>query len=963
MLVSSTYLAQIPGLINYNEEDGLHCSYNYTLAQDKNGFIWIGSDNGFFRFDGVEFKNYSKGLKNIEILGLKPLANGEVFIIPFLNDFAYLKNGIIHNTNTDPELNKMQFPSVFPIFFYDKKRDEIIFFAHNKPKNIYLYKDRKIKTIPLDIDLKRYNGFHYDFNSNSIYLDDSFGKIISYNIFTKKKTDCKINSNRNENPVIIKNNIFITTSNGNKISFYKKVSSNSFKKLKSIILEKPNIIYGVSIDDYDRLWVTLLNGGVLYFDQALSDSSSMKKPYHFLKEYLINGVLADKDKNIWFSSKNDGIFFLSQKFFDSYIHFPIKNNSYITAITSNSNSILLGYNGSNGATFSFSKGFREFSLSSSGKIEHRAIFANDDIAILGQNQNVFQMDLSSFKTTPIEIGFKNVAPYRKDEVLISSYCGLFSYNYKDRKISDTLLNERNYTALPYTPDSLFVGYLKDLYKLNTKTKQKKLFLKDYYFTDLKKLKENLYLGATNLHGIILFNNHKVLRQITIKNGLISNQIKKTDIENDHTFWASSNAGLMRIELKKNSAKISVFTRIDGLPSDKIAGCVIRGDTLYVATSKGLGIFSIKNMMVQQKSINKKVIINSVTIEGKEHFDLRQKISGTFPNNDVIFKLSFLDYASQGKISYKYKVEGLSTSWQISNSSKIILNSLPPGKYIFKVYGLGYNGKRSYIDTELHFEIKPQFWQTLWFRILCIILIITALVLILNIYIQRLRNKKLKNILYEKKIAELELQAIKAQINPHFIYNCLNSIQFLLYKKDYDETENYLNVFSRMIRKTLQYSENTFMSIKEEVEYLSLYLNMEKLRLKEQFDYKINISEEIDPNWHIPSLLVQPFVENAIKHGISSLKNRKGNIEISFSYENPTLCISIEDNGVGFPDKSELTKKVNSFGVKLSQKRIDTFKQLFNTNIILEINNLSEKKETQGTEIKLFITPYENQITS
>lgn len=159
------------------------------------------------------------------------------------------------------------------------------------------------------------------------------------------------------------------------------------------------------------------------------------------------------------------------------------------------------------------------------------------------------------------------------------------------------------------------------------------------------------------------------------------------------------------------------------------------------------------------------------------------------------------------------MEGLSTSWQISNSSKIILNSLPPGKYIFKVYGLGYNGKRSYIDTELPFEIKPQFWQTLWFRILCIILIITALVFILNIYIQRLRNKKLKNILYEKKIAELELQAIKAQINPHFIYNCLNSIQFLLYKKDYEETENYLNVFSRMIRKTLQYSENTFMSIK------------------------------------------------------------------------------------------------------------------------------------------------------
>ncbi|NML57490.1 sensor histidine kinase [Chryseobacterium cheonjiense] len=955
-------MSQIPGLINYNEENGLYCSYNYTLSQDKNGFIWIGSDNGFFRFDGVEFKNYSKGLKNIEILGLTPLSNGEVFIIPFLNDFAYLKNGVIHNTNTDPELNKMQFPSVFPIFFNDKKRDEIMFFAHDNPKNIYRYKDRKIKTTSLDTGLKVYKGFHYDFDSHTLFLQSMPGKIISYNILTKKKKDFKIDANKDECAIVMKNNILITTLNGKKISFYYR-ASGSFKKLKSITLKDPDTIYGIYVDDYDRLWVSLLNGGILYFDQAISDSSPMKKPYHFLKEYLINGVLVDKDKNIWFSSKNDGIFFLSQKFFTSYINFPINNNSYITAIASNSNSILLGYNSSNGASYSFSKGSREFSFNSSKKIEHRAIYANNDIAIFGQNQEAFQMNLSNFKAVPLKIGFKNVVSYGNNEVLISSHSGLFSYNYKDRKISDTLLNERNYTALPYTPDSLFVGYLKDLYKLNTKTKQKKLFLKDYYFTDLKKLKENLYLGATNLHGIILFNNHKVLQQITSKNGLISNQIKKTDIENDHVFWASSNAGLMRVELKKNEPKISIFTRIDGLPSDKVAGCVIRGDTLYAATSKGLGIFSIKNMMIQQKYINKKVIINSVIIGGKEYFNLRQKISDIFPNNDVIFKLSFLDYASQGKISYKYKVEGLSKSWQISNSSKIILNSLPPGKYIFKVYGLGYNGKRSYIYTELPFEIKPQFWQTLWFTIFVIILIIAVLVVIVNAYIQKLRNKKLKNILYEKKIAELELQAIKAQINPHFIYNCLNSIQFLLYKKDYEETENYLNIFSQMIRKTLQYSEHAFMSINEEVEYLSIYLNMEKLRLKEQFDYKIIVSEEIDPGWHIPSLLVQPFVENAIKHGISGLKNRKGSIEVTFNYKHPALCITIKDNGTGFPDKYELTGKENSFGVKLSQKRIDTFKQLFNTNIILEINNLSEKKQTQGTEIKLYITPYENQITS
>ncbi|MDC8104309.1 histidine kinase [Chryseobacterium sp. B21-037] len=195
-----------------------------------------------------------------------------------------------------------------------------------------------------------------------------------------------------------------------------------------------------------------------------------------------------------------------------------------------------------------------------------------------------------------------------------------------------------------------------------------------------------------------------------------------------------------------------------------------------------------------------------------------------------------------------------------------------------------------------------------------------------------------------------------------MYNCLNSIQFLLYKKDYAETENYLNIFAQMIRKTLHYSEKTFMQIKEEIEYLSLYLNMEKLRLKDQFDYTITRSKNTDENWMIPSLLIQPFVENAIKHGVSGLKDRKGNIRITFDYTDSLLCITIEDNGVGMEKRPE-SAKANSFGVKLSQKRIETFRQLFETDITLELNNLSEKDGKQGTQIKLYMPPYENQNTS
>ncbi|MCA6066552.1 histidine kinase [Chryseobacterium sp. RG1] len=482
-------------------------------------------------------------------------------------------------------------------------------------------------------------------------------------------------------------------------------------------------------------------------------------------------------------------------------------------------------------------------------------------------------------------------------------------------------------------------------------------MKEYYFTDIKKINKNLFIGATNTYGVVLFNRKGIVQKITENNGLISNQVKRIDIESPTVFWASTNYGISRIELKGNKIQTNNFTQTDGLPSNVVAGSVIRNDSIFIGTSRGLAIFSIESLLTQKKFINKKVIINSVKIGDKEYFDLTQKLEGFTPD-DVVFNLSFLDYASQGKISYKYQVTGLSNEWQVSNSSKIILNSLPPGKYILKVFGLSYNERRSYTSTDLAFEIKPHLWQTWWFKLIIVLLLVMIMITASELYSHRKRNKKLETLNYEKKIAELELQAIKAQINPHFIYNCLNSIQFLLYKKDYGEVENYLNSFSQMIRKTLHYSEKTFMPIHEEMEYLSLYLNMEKLRSKDLFDYEISSSETVNKNWNIPSLLIQPFVENAIKHGISGLKDRKGHIGIYFDHTGSTLKTTIEDNGKGIENLSESFAKKHSFGVKLSQKRIETFKQLFDTEITLEVIDLSEHNK-QGTQINLYIITNEN----
>jgi hypothetical protein len=944
-------------MINYSSEDGLSSSYTYGLSQDVNGFIWIGSDNGLFRFDGSEFKQFNNknGLKNIEALSSFPLSSGEIFIAPFLNDFAYLKNNRIINSDTNKELKKIQFKYTSGIF---SKGDYLYLFSGYNPDRIYVYKDEKISEIPVFLSQnpsEAYYAFAFNPDTKMLYIAHEKEKknIEAYDIITRKKTICNISFEKGI--VIYRKGDFYLFKYKNRIDIYQLQDKFYFKKLQTYPLHEK--VVHVIIDKNYRVWLCMEEGGVRYFRQSLLERAPLSDPVKLLDHYYVHDVLVDKDNNTWFSTRNNGIFFITDKLFKNYIHLPIKNNSsYITAIASNGKDIFLGYNEARSGIYRSQK-ITDLVFEKNIKTEHKAIFAEGNTAIFALTKSLLQYDTATKKKKFLkEFLLKNIIPYTKDSVLLCTFEGITIYNFRDHRYTDLIQKERIYTALPYDRDSLFAGTFKDLYKLNTVTRKKTLFLEGYYFTDIKKLRPNLYAGATNLNGILLFDRKKVIRKITENDGLTTSQIKKIEIENENVFWASTNNGLSRIELKGNRVNISNFTKTDGLPSDVVAGCVIRSDTVYAGTSKGLGILPVKDLLAQQKSIRKKVIINSVTLGNKTFFNPKQPLESQTPDNDISFHLSFPDYTSQGKISYKYKIEGLSEDWQISSSPNIIFNSVPPGTYTFKVFGLGYNGKESYISTDFQFEIRPRFWQTWWFRLLMGALGAAFLFILITLYFQKKRNKKLETLYYEKKIAELELQAIKAQINPHFIYNCLNSIQFLIYKKDYEETENYLSTFSKMIRKTLHYSEKTFMTVKDETEYLSLYLDMEKLRLKNTFDYQISVSGNVDENWVVPSLLIQPFAENAIKHGIAGLKDRKGKIEIRFEHLDSALCITVEDNGIGIGNSHG--SKADSFGVKLSQKRIETFKQLFETHIVLEISDLSEKENRPGTCIKLYITPYE-----
>jgi LytS/YehU family sensor histidine kinase len=185
---------------------------------------------------------------------------------------------------------------------------------------------------------------------------------------------------------------------------------------------------------------------------------------------------------------------------------------------------------------------------------------------------------------------------------------------------------------------------------------------------------------------------------------------------------------------------------------------------------------------------------------------------------------------------------------------------------------------------------------------------------------------------KKRLAELELEAIKAQINPHFIYNCLNSIQYLNYKAEHEQAQQYLDLFARLIRMTMQYSQQAFIPIREEIDYLSLYLQLEKLRFKDKMHYRIHIEDGINKEAVLPAMLIQPYVENALKHGIAG--KEKGEIVICFWEEAGKLQITVQDNGPGFAG----LKRQGALGLRLAGTRAASYNELFNLNINIHCYN-------------------------
>ncbi|HYG15460.1 MAG TPA: histidine kinase, partial [Bacteroidia bacterium] len=568
------------------------------------------------------------------------------------------------------------------------------------------------------------------------------------------------------------------------------------------------------------------------------------------------------------------------------------------------------------------------------------------------------------------ISIKNISDYRNDSILLATHAGAFvvrsNVNEQYVLANKRFFSTRSTSALLLPDDKILIGTPNGLFITDFRAGgEKKIddpLLRDANVTDMELGTDGNILIGTSVQGIFLYkySNGKLTFRTTVKSAGTSyvNRIYK---QNDTTYWASTDRGACRIDFTGDMTEKSgrVYTFFDGLPSSNVSAVFVKNDTAYVATSEGIGVLPL-NHMPEISSSFPFWLTRALLDDTALHFP-GNEIHLNYNRNNIRLELSAILYESLGSLSFLYRINGLSDKWLETNNPEISLSGLAPGNYKLEVFAVNFNGIKSQQPLLVSIIVHPAFWQTTWFKWMSAVIAVVLLLFIIWRLISREKIKQFNKFQTQRRLAELELEAIKAQINPHFVYNCLNSIQYFNYKNDYASVRQYFSRFAKLIRQTMRFSRETFITLDEETAYLTNYLELEKIRFKEKLDYYIQIDDKLPGSLLIPSMMVQPYVENALKHGVSEL-DKCGEVRVIFEPDaNNWLKILVEDNGPGFAPADKPGDGVH-LGHRIAGSRAQAYNQLFGVNIRFLIKpKVTSTGVISGTVVELLIPPikYEN----
>ena len=943
LCVATALIAQNPqpAWKNYTTDQGLASPEVYVALQDSKGYMWFGTDNGLSRFDGYTFRNYGPddGLLNNVVFDLGEDKQGRIWIMTqSANVYFYQHDSIFpFPFNEAIRHYKNRFRQGHQVYFEEADSSLYVTLSHLGILQIKSDGTQKLwkSQHPLGmVILKAGQSALFSYSEN---LDSAF-----YTFKGQLKERLKIEP--------------LEWHKDSVLSFFPNdYGSSNFQLGSACLLQNGDLLFEYSdgvglIQDSQIKWnqpfhadVTnfyedrrhqiflCLNHGKGFERYQNIDALLRAKGQKYLPGISAVNMAEDKEGGYWFTTLEQGVFYTPDFDFLIYDEKSGLPNSYIAAIEEKDDSTLfVGLR--NGEIFELNKKNHRLKklpgLIRNNRYQKTIYYDKpEQVLLAGQTLQYFNDNhwtLLQFEDEYGHVGHPDpvaIVPSRDGFFWVAGRVGIYKIDKKNRH-HITCLNFNNskvsiYCAYGDFQGQLWLGRIDGLWKLE----QEKLIRPDVPYPAFYRrveaicqLPDSTFILGTKGHGIHFWKG-KIFSEIRKSDGLTSDMIENIYVDKNGIIWVGTLQGLNKISRKGDGTfKIENITAHHGLPSNEINEVEVIGNEVWVATTRGLVRFPYHHIV--NPLSRPPVIIRFIA--GQKEFDLHTKPSINYNENNVTLHFLAFNYRMQGKIPYRFRVDA--GDWTSTMNTSVNFPFLPAGERQFEVQAQNENGVWS-DSAILDFYIAPPWWRTWWAVTLAVLIFfITSLV----IYKYRTHQLK-KELTLQKQLVYVERQALRAQMNPHFIFNSLNAIQSYILQGDKAAAGRYLSRFAKLIRAALQHSRLTKIPLEDDIRSLENYLELEQLRFQGSFDFKTEVADKIDvANVMIPPMLVQPFVENAIVHGLSN-KQDKGHISIDYRLDGEALVVTVTDNGIGIEEsqkrKAELSAH-KSIGLTVTKRRLE-----------------------------------------
>ena len=963
--------AQNPFVRHITTSDGLPSNCVYKVFQDSKKFIWFATDAGVARYDGTHFSYFRKqeGLSSNDIFEITEDSFGRIWFMHINASLDFFQDNSMHNSRNTPFLDSLKSTDFFHKLYEDSSHN--LYFYNNSAREIFSLDPRNhVRKYKMPRIMAR-----LDFSADSIdaisirYLcrNDSGVFILGTPAGYFRTNDLAKRPALFDNSFRIKDAIPSSTNDCYIVARRKNVKEYGIRKLinsKSMICTPPLVSTGsgyissVLEDNNGILWISTFDKGVFCY-------RNNKLIFHFdVKDAKI--ITQDHESNIWISSLKEGVFKVNP-FINQHQHFEsstFKNNG-IYALSTNDSLGIWCTNGDNLYCLRNDK-FYETDFQDSENSFNSILPVRPGILLVGERSKLFY-SLEGVKldqpTKTIHIDQIKQSKFRLKKISINQkgneissfnqfHLYFFSPEYLFKSSRDTVLDERINNTY-YNSDNELVINAKRNYVLRNGTK---VYCKELGRFDNKIISDHLNLNENtelfNIEGDSLFlkKNKMIVNLSAAFDQQIDFQIRYLAYHDSTLFIATSK----NIFVCENPLKVfkneTVFLHMANISFKSIHTILFCNEKLFIGSDDGLTSISFKDLhdisMLAPIPYFQNIQVNDMENQ------VNQEIISLVSSQRVNIVFSCINY-SISPAFFSYKLEGSDAEWTMAKSNNVVLQNLPKGNYTFKL-----RARKSASEWSNPIEFRIHVRATLWQHPLFYFFIIIALAGMAFLIVLRQKNVELRRRELEHQILLSEQKSLQSMMNPHFIFNSLGSIQnYLLHNKP-NEASIYLSQFARLIRQNLNAINTSMINIEEEVDRLKNYLDLEQLRMGNKFSYYIEIEEAIEAEYIlIPSMIVQPFVENAIWHGIANLEE-KGIIGISFKFQSEnSLQIVIEDTGIGIMNAVRYGYKNDNhrkLGIDITKKRLYLLGQKYAIKTGITYSEKSPGLPNPGTRIEIIV---------